>query len=345
MLVRDLDGDGAPEIIASGNQVEELGAFSLLANRGDGTFAAERPLASGFGERLEDAGDVDGDGIPDLLASSYWSNGIAVYRGRGSLQFDSRAPYDTATHGGPSRIVDYDRDGKPDLVSLSFGSGNPVRVHLFRGQADGTLAAKVTFDTSLANGISLSTRTIGGALEMLVAEHSGRLGLLRYMDGRLTVSTIDSGPGFDRTCAFADVNGDGIADIIDTTDEEDALEAIFVTLGKADGTFLDRKRIAQPRHVAFPVVLRAGDFDGDGRADLVVSDFRATSLYWFRGDGRGSFAEAVAIDAGGPVNDLAVGDVNGDGRLDLATVNDDHSASVLINGEPCRQTRRRALRP
>src|SRR5437764_5814662 len=52
VLVGDLDCDGAPDIIASGNQVDELGAFSLLANRGDGTFAAERVVPSGFGETL-----------------------------------------------------------------------------------------------------------------------------------------------------------------------------------------------------------------------------------------------------------------------------------------------------
>src|SRR4051812_2593993 len=87
VLVRDLDGDGAPELIASGNQVDELSAFSLLANRGDGTFAAERLIATGFGQKIEEARDLDGDGIPDLLASDYWSNGIAVYRGAGALAF------------------------------------------------------------------------------------------------------------------------------------------------------------------------------------------------------------------------------------------------------------------
>src|ERR1700716_2953910 len=72
VLVRDLNGDGAPDIIASGNHVDELGAFSLLVNRGDGTFAAERLLPSGFGETLQDVGDLNHDGIPDLLVSNYW---------------------------------------------------------------------------------------------------------------------------------------------------------------------------------------------------------------------------------------------------------------------------------
>src|SRR5258706_2648035 len=189
VLVRDLDGDGAPEIIVSGNHVDELGAFSLLPNRGDGTFAAERLVASGFGEELQDVGDLNHDHVPDLLVSNYWANGIVVYLGKGHLQFDGGTRYDTATHGGPSLIVDYDHDGTPDVISLSFGSGNPVRLHLFRGLGDGALGSKTTFDTQLANGDWPSARTINGVLEILVSERSGHLGLFRHATGGVTRST------------------------------------------------------------------------------------------------------------------------------------------------------------
>src|SRR5947207_1364574 len=309
LLVRDLDGDGAPEIIASGNQVDEQSAFSLFANRGDGTFAPERQVVSNFGERLEDIGDLDGDGIPDLLVSNYWANCIGTYRGRGSLQFDAEVAHGTATHGGPSRIA------PPGIVSLSFGSGNPVRVHLFDG------STKTTVDTNLANGASMSSRTINGALELLVAEHSRHLGLIHIENGTVTVSRLDAGPAIDLACTFADVNGDGVADIIDTAEDG----SIFVTLGTV------RKQIATLPGLAFPTVVRATDLDHDSRLDLIVNDFHTSSLYLFRGDGSGGFADAVVIDAGGPVNDVAIADVNGDGLPDIITANDDHSISVLIN--------------
>jgi FG-GAP-like repeat len=344
VLVHDLDGDGFPEIIASGNHTDELPAFSLFANRGDGTFADERLIAGSFGERLEDAGDVNGDGVPDLIAANYWANGISIYAGRPSLQFDGPVFLDTATHGGPSRITDYDRDGIPDLVSLSFGSGNPVRVHLFRGNHNGTLAPKITTVTDLANGVSPSTRLINGMLEMLVAEHSGHLALLRFGAGTVAVTRIEAGPGIDLNSVFADVNGDGVADIVDTNDSESGPdEPVFITLATADGGFLQRRPIGRPRHLGFAALLRAGDLDGDGRVDLLVGDFRATSLYFYRGDGAGGFDEGVAIDAGGEVNDFTLADVNADGAIDIVTANNDHSISVVINRGRTSPPRRRAI--
>jgi hypothetical protein len=344
VVLRDLDGDGFPEILTSGNQVVQSSAFSLFANRRDGTFAPERLITTGFGERMEDVGDLDGDGRPDLLASDYWANGIVVHRSTGALQFDAGTPYGTATHGGPSLIADSDGDGLPDVLTLSFGSGNPVRLHLFHGKGDGTLAPKTTYDTHLAIGNAPTTRTMGGALEILVGERSGHLAILRYKGGTLTVSVLPAGPGFDTSNRFADLDGDGVADIVDTDDSESGTEEpIFVTMGNADGTFRERKRPAHPRKVSLPSAVRVADLDGDGRPDLVVSDFQTTSLYAYRGDGTGGFAEGVAIDAGGPVNAFEVADVNADGRPDLVTVNSDHTISVILNRAPCPPLRRRAV--
>jgi len=344
VLVRDLDGDGAPDIITSGNHVDAFAAFSLLPNRGDGSFAAERLVPTAFGETLRDVGDLNHDGVPDLLVSNYFSNGIDLYLGRGALQFDGGTPYGTATHGGPSLIADYDHDGVPDVISLSFGSGNPVRLHLFRGLGNGALGPKTTFETGLANAEWPSMRTINGVLEILASDRSGHLGLIHYANDVVTVSTIAAGPGFDLSSTFADVNGDGVADIVDTNDNESAGEPIYVTLGNADGTFRERKQLAHPRTVSFPVGVRVADLDGDGHADVIVMDLQSTVIHFYRGNGAGGFEASIAIDAGAPINAFDVADVNGDGYLDVVTANTDHIVSVIGNRGPCPPSRHRAAR-
>lgn len=344
VLVRDLDGDGAPDVITSGTHVDAFAAFSLLPNRGDGSFAAERLVPSAFGEMLRDIGDLNHDGFPDLLASNYFSNGIDVYLGRGALQFDGGTPYGTATHGGPSLIADYDHDGIPDVISLSFGSGNPVRLHLFRGLGNGALGPKTTFETGLANGEWPSMRTINGALEILASDRSGHLGLIRYANGVVTVSTLAAGPGFDLSSTFADVNGDGVADIVDTNDNHSSGEPIYVTLGNADGSFRERTQLAHPRSVSFPIGVRVADLDGDGRADIIVMDLQSTTLHFYRGNGAGGFEASVAIDAGATINAFDLADVNGDGYLDVVTANADHTVSVIVNRGPCPPSRHRAAR-
>ncbi|HJQ36253.1 MAG TPA: VCBS repeat-containing protein [Thermoanaerobaculia bacterium] len=348
VLPADFDGDGLPEIVTSGNHVDQSGEFSLLRNLGDGTFADERLITTGFGETLEQIADLDRDGVPDVVASSYWQNGIATYRGT-PLQFGSRMALDTATHGGPTRAVDYDGDGVTDLVSLSFGSGNPVRLHLFHGRADGTFDPKTTFDTTLAIAATPSLRMRENQLEILASERSGHLGLLRWSPGGLSVSRLEAGPGFDLNSMFVDVNEDGIADVVDTNDggseaSGNPFEWIFVTLARPDGSFFPRRQLAQPRTMRLPTELRAADLDGDGHVDLLASDFRATTIHWFRGQGTGAFERGVGVDAGGPVNDLAIGDVNHDGRPDVVTANNDHSVSVIMNRGRCSIDRRRAAR-
>jgi hypothetical protein len=185
---------------------------------------------------------------------------------------------------------------------------------------------------------------MNGALEVLVNEHFGQLAILRFANDGVTVSTIAAGPGIDRSSTFADVNGDGIADIIDTTENESVQEPIFVTLANADGTFQTRRQLAYQRTVGFPGQVRVRDLDGDGHPDIIVSDLVSTTLHVYRGNGAGDFAEGIPVDACGPVYVFDIADVNGDGYPDIVTANNDHTISVLVNRGPCPPSRHRAAK-
>jgi protocatechuate 3,4-dioxygenase beta subunit len=114
----------------------------------------------------------------------------------------------------------------------------------------------------------------------------------------------------------ADFNGDGIADLAIGESNESAR----VFLGNGDGTFRASFTYAGSFHVA-PTTLAVGDFNGDGKIDLVVEDSGNGFLSILLGNGDGTFQTPVApysvpSNATG-LSSVAVGDFNGDGRLDL----------------------------
>jgi hypothetical protein len=128
---------------------------------------------------------------------------------------------------------------------------------------------------------------------------------------------------------MGDLNGDGIADIVDatSTDDKDASQHVLtVRLGQADGTFkavVSRNLVGRD-----PRALIIGDFNQDGNLDVMVGDGDGAILE-FLGDGKGNMAAAGEVAAVGSVASIAVGRFTRNGHLDLA-VSDVGSNSARI---------------
>jgi len=82
---------------------------------------------------------------------------------------------------------------------------------------------------------------------------------------------------------------------------------------------------------ATPLALATGDFNADGKLDLVVANLYSSDVSVFLGKGNGTFEPAVNYNVRSDPYSVALGDFNGDGRVDLAVVNDgSNSVSVLL---------------
>ena len=146
-----------------------------------------------------------------------------------------------------------------------------------------------------------------------------------------------------------DFNQDGVPDVVSTS--TDGFQGMVnVHLGNLDGLYANSEEV-QARVAAgqgntdsfFPPLpavavpepaqfVGTGDFNFDGKMDLVTAANGGTALYWLAGDGQGGFAQAVRIEVDGLITAFACGEFNqADGAVDVVVgVNRGESAAVLV---------------
>jgi hypothetical protein len=337
IAVGDFNGDGKLDLAVV--NFGDWNIYVLLGN-GDGTFQAARSVyvASGGGfPWYVVAADFNGDGRLDLAVSNYQDNSLSVLLGNGDGTF--QAPQTTPVGTNPAKVAvgDFNGDGKPDLAVSSVANGT---VSVLLGKGDGTfLPPLVTPAGANPWYFAVGDFNGDGKLDLAVADYGCPLDcnsspsntvtvLLGNGDGTFlpgTNLTVGNGPA---GVAVGDFNGDGRLDLAVTNLNDNTLS---VLLGNGDGTFQAPHTFADPG-MTHPYFVAVGDFNRDGKLDLVVSNELNTTVSVLLGNGDGTFqaAQDFAVD-NDPVY-VTVNDFNGDGAPDLAVANlHALSISVLLN--------------
>src|SRR5262249_43115344 len=130
-----------------------------------------------------------------------------------------------------------------------------------------------------------------------------------------------------------DFNGDGKTDlaVLQNFAQFGGVSKFAVLLGRGDGTFtpptLTPTAFSQG---AFPI--RSGDFNGDGKADVVVFSNNAPQGQLFLGNGDGTFRGGTLFSSGENVFDARPVDLNGDGKTDLVTSGTNSGRVFVVMG-------------
>jgi uncharacterized protein (TIGR03437 family) len=154
----DFNGDGKPDLVVSYPGSNGLNTIlALYLGKGDGTFETPSiPQATGA---VVAAGDLNGDGKPDLVSYDYITGVFAVSLGNGDGTF--RAPMNISTGVVTTiTIADLNGDGKPDLV-MGDCCGNAEASYML-GNGDGTFGAQ-TYFLSGPNPNSLAVADFDGS--------------------------------------------------------------------------------------------------------------------------------------------------------------------------------------
>ena len=312
----DFNRDGKTDLMTQ--EPQSGAAIFLLQGNGDGTFQPAKPIASGLSTTYQPslvAGDFNGDGRLDLASQSK----ILLGNGDGTFQ----TPQATAATFQPGVAADFNGDGKLDLLG-----SYPSCVSL--GNGDGTFRAPVCFPWS-AYPTSVADVNGDGKLDLLVLQTPGfETVALGRGDGTFPVPSVIPGLLGGTSIALGDFNRDGNADLAVTTcNGSSCTPQLQTVLGNPDGTF-------QP--ASAPIsgylggdVLR-GDFNGDGKIDLLAIGSGGVQV--FRGNGDGTFLPPVSSVFTASLYCLPmVSDLNHDGRLDLVAASGSDLFALLGNGD------------
>jgi len=312
----------------------------VLLGNGDGHFQAARSIALNSGGGFDVAvGDFNGDGLPDIVASSPIAQAVIILLGKGDGSFQPAISYSAGQLGGGATnlaVGDFNKDGKLDILTSINGSlGLGSSVSLLLGKGDGTLlpASLVTVD-QLSGQLAVADFNGDGNPDWIAGNTQGHVLTMALGNGDGTFRAganyaLGNGP----FVALADFNKDGKLDVVAV---DRSSNDVRVLLGKGDGTF--QPGIITPVSGAFSGIA-TGDFNNDGNQDVVVSDSTGAAprnVIVLLGNGDGTFAAPARFTSGGSGEGLILTeDFNGDGKLDIAVVNQsDNTVSILLgNGD------------
>jgi hypothetical protein len=263
---------------------------------------------------------VSGGGGPSLLSTGYFSSFL----------------------GYPAQLLgfavtgDFNGDGYLDVAGTVYNSNTSSSAGLvLLGDGMGHFkAAAGTIPQSYDQPPVAADFNSDGILDLVV---SGQIllgnGDGTFRQGQIVGAQTQAGNGIEtENVAVGDFNGDGIPDLAFLNASQGLVQ---VYLGNGDGTFT-ASPLAPPSAGPNAVAMVAGDFNGDGIADLAVTSAGTTdTVQVFLANGDGSFTATTPIpliaNTQFPTAGLIVAsDFNGDGNLDLAVVNGNGSVEILL---------------
>ena len=319
VLVHDMDHDGRADVIVNSY---EAGTVELFEGKADRHLPSGVTSTAGQHPVFLAPGDLDEDGIQDLVVADFGvvdsstlaimeDGGVLALRGSASGTF---APFGTAAVIGnivTVRIGDMNGDGHMDIVGGSFA---PPTIFVLLGHGDGTFTTAFTHSYE---GRTLQAAAIGdfngdGLLDVAIAPSLGNTSILYGVGDGTLLEPVEISVGFDPVLEAADLSTDGRTDVVGCY-----YYAMHTYLARADATFLGQTFVDIPEARAIDLP----DVNGDAVPDLVMAGFYQGVASVFIGTGGGLFTGRVDYGAGYFPTGIDVGDIDGDGRQDMAVAN------------------------
>ena len=291
-------------------------------------------------------GDLDGDGFPELIVSSYDSIALGisqlfVYRNlglRGQVAYAAPLILESSAGGNNIKLADLDRDGKLDIVIACNGSA-----------VISCLRNTTTAPGALSFATMANLHPKGGVPEVAIADFDGdgkpdiagvvyNSSIVKVFRNNMSSipsaafpstafvspTTYDSflvasGPSLSGSIIAADFDGDGKIDLATSNTVDGSISVLrnISTIGSI--RFATHVEFA---HAGLPTEVQAADMDGDGKTDIVVADFSTPKVCIYKNTATsgainaGSFSR-IDVTLADSSYGLGIGDIDGNGRPDI----------------------------
>jgi len=284
VAVGDFNGDGHADLAVGLSYTDSI---AILRGNGDGTFQPAVYYACGSTPTAIAVADFNRDGLADLIVNhngAYDATSLSLLLGKADGTFQNATSIPAGSTASSIAVADFNGDGAPDVV---VALGPAAKISILLGNGDGTFQApKLYAYSDGADVVSAADFNGDGHPDVLVTASIGEVYvLLGNGDGTLGPPLTYSTGYYPESVLIGDFDGDGFVDLAITHyfSSIPYLSGPYIGIapGHGDGTF---GAAALYPALNFPYTGAVGDFNGDGRTDMVTSSAAYSGYTIFLGN-------------------------------------------------------------
>lgn len=330
-VAADVNDDGNLDLITAHNSSNFL---AVKLGLGSGTFGAAASYPTQTYPMHVTVSDLNGDGRQDLVSTNKNSNSISVFLASGAAgNFAAKTDYAVGSAPYASVAGDFNADGYPDLA-VANNADSTVTVLFNQPSSPGTFAPSGSyFVNSGPKAIRAGDLNGDGRLDLVTGNWTSNDVSVLLASG--TAGTFAAAVHYvagtqPRSLALSDYDRDGKLDIA-VANYGSSSVGILINSSTTPGTFGAMSAVATGTS---PHAIESADLNGDDLPDLVVGDANASAMYHLLNNGSspGSMLAPVTETTPSVAYSVAVGDFDGDNKVDIVTANTGAGSLKLFRG-------------